>query len=115
MKTINSPDICQLSEEGLTKRFRSAYKDPAIPVITPEITKARSCILNGVIPTDLTRSKLYLDALRAKPNGDWIILEVKYSDNPSQKKQIRKKFIPFIVLMLNRLDRMKIDNPSSPP
>ena len=35
-----SPEVCQLSIAGLTKRLRSAKSAPASPVIAPEMVKA---------------------------------------------------------------------------
>ena len=89
MNTINSPDICQLNKEGLTKRFKSTYRDPAIPVIAPDKTKAINWILKGFIPTDLTLVKLNLVALRAKPNGDFTTLFIVNKIINNQKKQIK--------------------------
>ena len=88
MNTINSPDICQLNKEGLTKRFKSTYRDPAIPVIAPDKTKAINCILKGFIPTDLTLVKLNLVALKAKPNLEQFWLS--YIDALIMAKQSEK-------------------------
>ena len=95
MNTINSPDICQLNKDGLTKRFKSTYRDPAIPVIAPDKTKAINCILKGFIPTDLTLVKLNLVALKAKPKGELTILLVINKIINNQKKQIKKPRYPF--------------------
>ena len=55
--TISSPDICQDSIDGLTKRLRSANSAPAIPVIMAEITKAASRIAERL---DADRSEAHL-------------------------------------------------------
>ena len=53
--------------------MRSAYKEPARPVIAPDIINEISLTFLGLIPTDLTLSSFSLLAFNEIPNGEFKI------------------------------------------